>query len=65
MSSTVISLLISAAGVLVSVIVSTFVAGMNTGAVKTDIAYMKRDLQEIRQLFVLSIPASGQARERS
>jgi hypothetical protein len=57
------TIIISGAGVLISVITSTFIAGMHTGSVKTDIAYMKRDLGEIRNLFTLTLPMAGTNKE--
>jgi hypothetical protein len=65
MSSTAWSLLISGAGVLISSLISTFIAGMHTGSVKTDISYMKRDLGEIRQLFTLTLPMAGSSKDKS
>lgn len=56
--------IITGLGVLLSVLTSTFIAGMHTGTVKTDISYMKRDLNEIRQLFTLTLPMAGQSKER-
>lgn len=64
MSDTGWTIIISLAGVLMSVLVSTFIAGMHTGTIKTDITYMKRDITEIRQLFTLTLPMANSGKDK-
>lgn len=55
MTPVTIATLISVAGFLVSVIVSSFIAGVGWGTVRRDVDGLRREVAEIKGMFVLKL----------
>lgn len=43
------------ATVAISAVMSAFISGMSRGSLKTDIDYIKRDLETIKSMFTLTV----------
>jgi hypothetical protein len=55
MNATTVSLMISFIGVIVSILVSTFIAGVGVGGIKGDIHSMSERLARIEGMFTLKL----------
>ena len=60
MTSTDISLLLSASAIVLSAVLSALVASYNAGKVRKDIEYIRRDLDRIMGLFQLTLNIAKQ-----